>query len=268
MKKYFFFDIDGTLLAGIPGRQTLPASTAYTLQELRKQGHFLAIATGRSYAMAVDIMRDLGFHNMVHDGGNGITIDDELIDVKPLDRQDCLKLIAECQAKGFPWSFSPENKAYRLAPDDDFMGATDDSYLHTRVIAGLDPNDYDEIYKVYIACKAPREQELEALKGMPWCRYHEEYFFVEPTNKSEGIIRIMDHLQGSLADVVVFGDDLNDLSMFDERWTCIAMGNGKKELKERADYVTSDILDDGIYRACVHYGWITDERPWEDKDGK
>ena len=34
----------------------------------------LAIATGRSYAMAVDHMKALGFENMVSDGGNGITI--------------------------------------------------------------------------------------------------------------------------------------------------------------------------------------------------
>ena len=52
---------------------------------LKEQGHFVAIATGRSYAMAVDHMKELGFENMVSDGGNGITIHDQLIDIKPLD---------------------------------------------------------------------------------------------------------------------------------------------------------------------------------------
>ena len=87
-KKFFFFDIDGTLAVGTPGRQYIPESTKKAICLLKEQGHFVAIATGRSYAMAVDHMRSLGFENMVSDGGNGITIDNELITIKPLDYQN------------------------------------------------------------------------------------------------------------------------------------------------------------------------------------
>ena len=34
----------------------------------------------------------------------------------------------------------------------------------------------------------------------------------------------------------------------------IAMGNGREELKAAADYVTTDIGDNGIWNACVHFG--------------
>ena len=44
--------------------------------------------------------------------------------------------------------------------------------------------------------------------------------------------------------------------MFDKRWTSIAMGNAYPALKERADYVTDSNVNDGIYKACVHFGWI------------
>ena len=96
-RKFFFFDIDGTLAVGTPGRQYIPESTKKAIRMLKEQGHFVAIATGRSYAMAVDHMRSLGFENMVSDGGNGITIDNELITIKPLDYQKCLNLIDECK---------------------------------------------------------------------------------------------------------------------------------------------------------------------------
>ena len=56
-RKYFFFDIDGTLAAGEMKNQYIPESTKQALKELRAAGHFVAIATGRSYAMAVDYMR-------------------------------------------------------------------------------------------------------------------------------------------------------------------------------------------------------------------
>ena len=47
-RKYFFFDIDGTLAVGTPGDQYIPKSTQYALKQLEAQGHFIAIATGRS----------------------------------------------------------------------------------------------------------------------------------------------------------------------------------------------------------------------------
>ena len=233
-RKFFFFDIDGTLAVGTPGRQYIPESTKKAIRMLKEQGHFVAIATGRSYAMAVDHMRSLGFENMVSDGGNGITIDNELITIKPLDYQKCLNLIDECKGKGFIWAISPDNKTRRLAPDSRFYDFTHDVYMDTEVVDGLDPRNYDQIFKVYVACFAPEEQKLETLKELPWCRFHKEYLFVEPGDKSVG----------------------NDLSMFRDEWTSIAMGNAIDELKEKATYVTTPCDQDGIYNACVHFGWI------------
>ena len=128
--------------------------------------------------------------------------------------------------------------------------------MDTVVQKGLDPLDYDQIYKVYIACFAPDEEQLETLKELPWCRFHKEYLFVEPGDKSVGIKMMVNHLGGAYEDVVVFGDEKNDLSMFIDEWTSIAMGNAIDELKEKATYVTDDCDKDGIYNACVHFHWI------------
>jgi hydroxymethylpyrimidine pyrophosphatase-like HAD family hydrolase len=34
------------------------------------------------------------------------------------------------------------------------------------------------------------------------------------------------------------------------------MGNAIDELKKKATYITTDCDKDGIYNACVHFGWI------------
>ena len=253
-RKFFFFDIDGTLAVGTPGDQYVPESTKLALRKLEEQGHFLAIATGRSYAMAKNHMEELGFKNMVSDGG--ITIDSKLLEIKPLDYDKCLRLIDECKEKGFIWAISPDNATRRLAPDERFYDFTHDIYMDTVVKEGLDPRDYDEIYKVYIACYSPEEDQLESLKELPWCRFHKEFLFVEPGDKSIGIKAIVDHFGGDYKDVVVFGDEKNDLSMFTGEWTSIAMGNAIDELKAKATYVTDDADKDGIYKACQYYGWI------------
>ena len=164
-KKFFFFDIDGTLAVGTPGRQYIPESTKKAILMLKEQGHFVAIATGRSYAMAVDHMRSLGFENMVSDGGNGITINNELITIKPLDYQKCIDLIDECKEKGFIWAISPDNKQEDWHRILAFMNFTHDVYMDTEVVDGLDPRNYDQIFKVYVACFSPEEQKLETLKN-------------------------------------------------------------------------------------------------------
>ena len=103
--KYFFFDIDGTLAVGEPPNQYILESTKKAISELRNAGHFVAIATGRSYAMAVNYMKELGFSNMVSDGGNGITIDNKLVEIKPMDYEKCQALIDECEEKALSGPF-------------------------------------------------------------------------------------------------------------------------------------------------------------------
>lgn len=254
-RKFIFFDIDGTLAVGTPGQgQYVPVSAHRAIERLEAAGHFLAIATGRAHAMAVDTMRELGFRNMVSDGGYGVTMDGELLGITPLDRDACIRLVDECREQGIPWGIQVDDSKTRLVPDGTFMAATHDTYMASREVPGLDPRAYPAIYKVYVACEEPREQGIRGLGDLPWCRFHKEYLFVEPADKSFGIKRMVDRLGGSYADVVVFGDGRNDLTMFLPEWTSVAMGNAVPELKARASYVAEDAADDGIYRACEHLG--------------
>jgi hydroxymethylpyrimidine pyrophosphatase-like HAD family hydrolase len=82
------------------------------------------------------------------------------------------------------------------------------------------------------------------------------YIYVEPADKAKGIRKVMQIYGVKHEDVVVFGDERNDLSMFMPEWTCIAMGNGRDELKRKADFVTGDADKGGIRYALKHFGWI------------
>lgn len=258
-RKYFFFDIDGTLAAGsadLPVAERVPASALKALAELRARGHFLALATGRLQVMAVDYLEHLGFDHMVADGGYSLTVDHKLVDFQPIDRAAALDLIAECDARGLPWSISPANDPFRHAPDGRFAACVDENYMPTRVFPGLDPASFERIYKVYVACPPGTEDTLVALKRLQWCRYTPGYIFVEPCEKAVGIRKMVEMVGGNVKDVVVFGDARNDLSMFVPEWTSIAMGNAVPELKARATYVTDPVDRDGLYNACRHFGWI------------
>ena len=59
-----------------------------------------------------------------------------------------------------------------------------------------------------------------------------------------------------VAGTFAFGDSENDLPMFDAVETKVAMGNAMPVLKERADYVTDHVKDDGVVHALRHFGLI------------
>lgn len=253
-QRYIFFDIDGTLKAGGYGGAYIPDSTKEALRKLRAAGHKLAIATGRSEAMARGYLEELGFENMVSDGGYGITIDGELRSIESLPKELVVRLVDECKEHNIPWALQVNNSIVRQAPDERFEAFTHDIYMATEIIEGLDPRDYDKFYKVYVACLASEEHKLTTLSELSWCRWMDEYIFVEPADKAYGIRKILEHWGADAKDAIVFGDGINDLSMFVDEWYKVAMGNACEELKARADYITTDVDKDGIWYACKELG--------------
>ncbi|MGN0465347.1 MAG: HAD hydrolase family protein [Lachnospiraceae bacterium] len=254
-KKYFFFDIDGTLVP-VSGARDIPESTKKALQELREKGHFCAIATGRSHCLAEPQRMDLEFENMVCDGGNGIVLDGKLIGIEPLDRELCIQLAKQCDERGITWGVSVEDKPMRLTKYQAFIDRADNFYQRSTLVEDLDIESFPQILKMFVACDPGVEKDIPALHILPWVRYEDAFIFVEPTDKAVGIRKVQEIYHIDDEDIVVFGDGMNDVSMFLPQWKCIAMGNAVPELKERASFVTKNAADDGIVYALKHFGWI------------
>ncbi len=256
-KRYFFFDIDGTLAAGPIANRRVPESAAFALQHLREQGHFTAICTGRGYAMALPYLKEYGFSDMVCDGGNGIVLDGVLRGVEPLDREACIRVLEECDRLGWPWALSCDLTRRRYTRVPEFDDLAHDAYMDTVVDPNLDYHAIDCFYKLFLPCTEREEAPLSSLSFVPTARFSPYVLFVEPVDKGNGVKRVMDVYGADYADAVVFGDGSNDISMFLPEWTCVAMGNAIDELKARADFVTTDVDKDGILNACRHYGWVS-----------
>lgn len=67
MKKYFFFDIDGTL-TDLKTHQIVP-SAKIALEKLKQAGHFVCLNTGRAHYKAEKTRKEFNFENMVCNGG-------------------------------------------------------------------------------------------------------------------------------------------------------------------------------------------------------
>ena len=70
--------------------------------------------------------------------------------------------------------------------------------------------------------------------------------------KASGIDIVQKELQLNPADFISIGDGDNDYAMFEKCAYNIAMENGTPGIKEKADYITTDLESDGIYNAFKH----------------
>ena len=259
-RKYFFFDIDGTLTDRRTGIIVPSASEA--LDKLRAAGHFVAINTGRAHYKARKFFDANGFDNMVCNGGMAIVLDKKLVENSPLIFEDALALYEEAVSKGYGVLVADEDSERVITKDFRFYDQAGIRKEPTTYVIDdrYDPRDRGIIYKMYIS--VPEMSEEEILKILPaaaplghiW--FEPEYMLVQQDRKKRGIMRMLELAGGDPADVVVFGDDTNDMDMFAPEFYKIAMGNGHPALKAAADEFAPANTEDGIYRVCQEHGWF------------
>lgn len=256
MKKYFFFDIDGTL-TNIHTGQLVPSGLE-TLRQLEANGHFVAIATGRAYYKTVKAAADAGIRNFVANGGAALVINDKLIKNSPLDREKALTVIHEADDLGYGILVAVNDSTDVVMRDRRFLEQFGERREPTNYIyrPDIQYDDLEDIYKIYISIPQKEEYRMKNLDLLGHIRMGADYFWYQHDEKDQGIRDMMEYLGADLKDVVVFGDGENDMVMFRKEWTSIAMGNGDPRLLAIADYVTDAAEDDGIRNACLHYGWI------------
>lgn len=75
-------------------------------------------------------------------------------------------------------------------------------------------------------------------------------------SKAKGIQDLLSFTGDDPENVFAFGDSMNDLEMVESAAHGIAMGNAAPLIKEKADFVTTDIHEDGIKNAFLHFGLI------------
>ena len=255
-KRYFFFDIDGTL-TDFKTKEVVPSSLK-ALNKLQEANHFVAIATGRAHYKALDMMKKVGLHNMVCSGGMCLVKDDKIIQNIPLDYIEAMKIIKKAEDLGYGILLMVDDSIDVYAKNDLFIKQVGERQEPTNYIIdkNIDYQQFKNIYKIYVSIPQEDEEKLTKDTTLGHLRFVKDYLMFQYDAKDVGIIKMMDSINANYHDVVVFGDDYNDLVMFKDEWTSIAIGNACDKLKDKATYVTAKNVEDGIYLACQKFDWF------------
>ena len=258
-RKYFFFDIDGTL-TNLETRQLIP-SALKTIECLQKAGHFVAIASGRAYYKTKDVARQAHIHNVVCNGGAGIVLDDKMVKNEPLDKEKALALLNEANQLDLGTLVAFDDSIDVFMNDERFIKQVGLRQEPTRYY--FDPNksyaEVKDIYKIYLAVNQEDEDKLTLKDSLGHVRFGDGYLTYQHDKKDQGIKNMLKIVGGKDEDVFVFGDAENDVLMFRDEWYKVALkshATGNELLRSKADYVSDYAENDGIYKACKKLGFI------------
>ena len=77
-------------------------------------------------------------------------------------------------------------------------------------------------------------------------------------SKAKGLERLCEYYGIGQKDTYAFGDSENDIEILQAAGVGVAVGNAMEKTKAAANYVTEDIRNDGIYKACQALGLFSD----------
>lgn len=261
MSKLIFFDIDGTLW---DERMQIPESTKETIRLLKEKGHKTFICSGRARSNITDeALLSLGFDGILAACGNHIEMDGKMLYeyLIPAERvKEMVRLFDECK---MPVVLEGPKKHW-ISPKgfekDPFIDYLFESMGETAV--KLNGYDEDIVINKFSADVLPttdyKRLKENLITDFDFIEHDGVIIEVIPkgSSKAFGIKWLCEYLDVDVNDTYGVGDSANDLDMLRFVGHGIAMGNGSDAAKEVAEYITSDIHEDGIYLAMKHYGLI------------
>ena len=236
MIKALFFDIDGTLVSF--RTHAIPASTVAALEQAKKAGVKIFIATGRPIA----IIDNLGAIEHLIDGY--VTTNGAFSFVGKEMHFACVYV---------------GEKHIVLQNPNDLLYKIFYEYLNVQHLPENPPLDtifQERIIQITPIIDEPTERIV--LPQLPGCisgRWHPAFTDItaDGADKGKGIERMAARFGIGIEETMAFGDGGNDVAMLRRAGIGVAMGNANDAVKSQADYVTTSVDEDGVLRALQHF---------------
>ena len=258
--KIIFFDIDDTLRNSKTG--FVPSTIPTIFKQLREKEILTGIATGRGVFGVVPEIKALKPDFFVT--LNGAYIEDKkgnVIYSNKIAKDKVEEYITWTKEVGIDYGLVGSHAAKLSRRTEMISQAIDPIYPDLEV----DPDFYqkEDIYQMWTFEDQGDDLILPdtLASTLRMVRWHEHSSDVVPISgsKAAGVAKVVDQLGLKPENVMVFGDGLNDLELFDYAGISVAMGVSHDKIKEKADYITKTLEEDGIFDALEGFGMVEKE---------
>ncbi|WP_336664623.1 Cof-type HAD-IIB family hydrolase [Elizabethkingia meningoseptica] len=256
--KAVFFDIDGTLLSF--KTHHVAASTEEAIRILKEKGIYVFVSTGRSYN-DIGHIKYLNFDGFItYNGGYCITKEGEVLFKKCINPNDIQALLDYADANPLSFSLMSEHGNFIHDVTPEIAGMYAHLNLPVPPLVDLSNTDTVNVLQGNIFISAEEEPAFmdKVMPDSVASRWSPLFADVNPKGQSKqvGIEVFCEHYGIDISQTMAFGDGGNDITMLKHVAVGVAMGNANPEVKEIADYITTDVDDNGIWNALKHFGVI------------
>ena len=249
MPNIFFFDIDNTLLDH--RTLTIPPSALSAIDDLKREGHTVVIATGRSHGHAKQFIDLVQPSYAITQNGARILHGENVVFSRPLPRQQLVALFDWMEEQGHYFGANDSTSGYLsvLTPmtteplDSVEMPYQSDERFYLERDTHQGWLFFDEaLDTTLIPAIRARFPEFDIVRWHRWAVDVQ----MHAINKWTGCQWVMAQTGFSPEEAIAFGDGLNDMQMLQGVGLGIAMDNGHPDLKAIADRVAPALHLDGI----------------------
>lgn len=265
MYKLLAIDMDGTLLNS---NRTISKVNKEAIKKAIEKGVRVVITSGRGLKGLDNFLNEVHLRgeNQYLIANNGGTIyrtsDFECIAYKGLKGRDLVK--AHALSKEFGLNMIAYTHEGAIAAEENEFTRFETEYVGNPVKIinfNSDVDDEDEITKILFS----ETEELLAKKMLEMPKeFYSEYNVVKTMpivlevmnkdcDKGYGVKVLADKLGIKKEEIICIGDQANDIEMITYAGLGIAMGNAIEELKDIAQYITSDNDNDGVAKAIEKF---------------
>lgn len=258
--KAVFFDIDDTLRVKDTGY--MPQSIQRVFKQLKANGIVTGIASGRAmYGVTPEIQALNPDYFVTINGAYVIDKKDQVLYDNPIPQALKESFVSWAKSQGIAYGFAGKDEPI-ISERSDLI---DDAIKPVYGLCRVDPDFYkdNDVYHMWTFTTNNSELVLpddlkNELRLVPW-HQHSSDVVLYSTSKASGVGHVLDQLGLKPENLLVFGDGPNDMELFDYAGLTVAMGNGVEALKEKADFVTKTVEEDGIAYALEELGLVEKE---------
>ncbi len=256
--KVFVFDLDGTVLNS---KNEFPKEIKELILNILRKGDKVIFATGRMHSSAEKLLRNVfgenvNFPIISYNGALAYLPGEGFVFEKYLKKDVVDRVIDYAREKKIHVQTYAGDKLWTEKDNDEIKLYSKHADVPYYVIENLKCLDESVFKALYVAKSEILDSiidEVRSIAGKDAAVFKSFSIFLDivPSDANKGIALefLANKLGFKLKDTVVFGDNENDIFMFNVAGYKIAVGNAVEKLKEVADYVTSSNEENGVLQA-------------------